>query len=114
MREADFKPIRAARLNPAQRHLWNITEGHRAERILGERCPGRRRNLGWLLLRILGRDMGDPRSPEADVLSWILLTARSWLVSRLAELADDLAADLERRFYGPPRTSSPRPGRGDE
>jgi hypothetical protein len=99
IRETDFALAKAANFTPLEKHVWNMIEDWRAERLLGEKYPGCRQNFAWLIRRFFGQDCHSA-DPEDDLLSWLLLTLRSWSVPELGTRASELASLVEIRLPG--------------
>lgn len=70
---------------PLEKHVWNILEDWRVENCFAKLYPGSKHNFQWLIRHIfVSQDQTLPDTPEGLVLSWILLTVRSWDVPELA------------------------------
>lgn len=89
IRDTDFAALKAAKLQPLEKHLWNIIEDWRVENLLAKQFPGCRENFRWLIKHLfLPQQPPDValqqgNNPTAAVLEWLLLTVRSWDVPEL-------------------------------
>jgi hypothetical protein len=61
--ETDFDLVKRSALKPVEKHLWNIIEDFRIERIFSERFPGCKANFEWLILRFFDQEIGPSSSP---------------------------------------------------
>jgi cobalamin biosynthesis protein CobT len=99
IRETDFALARAANLTPLEKHVWNMIEDWRAERLLGEKYPGCRQNFAWLIKRFFDQDC-QSADLEKAILNWLLLTLRSWSVPELGTRVSELAGLVESQLPG--------------
>jgi hypothetical protein len=99
IRETDFGLIRSSKLSPVERHVWNIIEDHRIERVFGERYPGCQVNFEWLVLRFFDIET-PPATPELMVLNWLLTVVRSWSAPRKEPRTIPLTEAMVRDFPG--------------
>ena len=93
VRETDFDLAKSSKLTPFGKHVWNIIEDWRVERIMGGHYPGCRENFSWLIKRFFDHDLPHGE-PEDELLNWMLLTLRSWSVPELEARADALESRL--------------------
>ena len=100
IRETDFDLVRASRLSPVERHVWNIIEDYRIERVFGERYPGCRTNFEWLVLRFFDVETPPSETPEMTALNWLLTVVRSWSASRIGPRTIPLAEAMEKDLPG--------------
>lgn len=94
VRATNFTHIRLAKLSALEFHVFNIIEDWRVEKVLGEIFPGCRRNFNWLARHFFDKDSESNTTVDQDILSWILLEARSWSVSELHPRAKALHRKL--------------------
>jgi cobalamin biosynthesis protein CobT len=107
IRATDFDSLKKAKLKPIERHVWNMIEDYRVERLLGDRYPGCRQNFEWLIRRFFDQDSVEEGELDTKLLNWLLLTVRSWSVSELGPRASALADTLEQALPGLPGKLSP-------
>lgn len=84
IRHSDFDVIRQAGLDKSTRYLCNAIEDWRVERRISALYPGCRQNLDWLIRRFFVEEedaRAGEKSPALGVLSYVLLTVRSWDVA---------------------------------
>jgi cobalamin biosynthesis protein CobT len=99
IRETDFDLASKTNFKPLEKHIWNIIEDYRVEKLLGERYPGCRQNFEWLILRFFDQDYEDG-TPEQNILDWLLLSVRSWAVPKLENKVEAKAEALEKDCPG--------------
>ena len=114
IRETDFAVLRAARLSPLERHIWNTLEDWRVEQKLAAVFPGCRQNLTWLIRHLFLKtntvDAAQAPGTQAEqpeqeslalaILNWLLFAVRTWSVAELAPQRDAYAKVVEQAFPG--------------
>jgi cobalamin biosynthesis protein CobT len=99
IRETDFALAQSRNLKPLEKHVWNIIEDWRVERVMGEKYPGCKSNFQWLIRKFFDKDY-PPDEPGNDLLNWILLTVRSWSVPELSPKVSELSDRLNDSLPG--------------
>ena len=86
IRHTDFELLRQARLDRLEAWLFNALEDWRVEKRLAEVFPGCEHNFRKLIMRLFGQktETGH-QSPVSVILSYVLLTVRSWAVPEIEE-----------------------------
>ena len=100
IRETDFTLLREVVLSPLEHHVWNIIEDWRVENALVHKFPGCRENFRWLIQHVFSQRVPDCKLPGVTILNWMVLFVRTWDVPSLAEVRDDLAAQMDREIPG--------------
>lgn len=107
IRDTDFAALQSAHLTPFEKYVWNTLEDWRVENVLAKIYPGCRDNFRWLIKHLFLPSTGESdnpvtHDPAMQVLSWLLLTVRSWDVHALAEERERLRAEVEQQYPGLP------------
>lgn len=86
IRHTDFGLLCKARLNRLEAWLFNALEDWRVEKRLAEVFPGCEHNFRKLIIRLFGQatETGH-QSPVSVILSYVLLTVRSWAVPEIRD-----------------------------
>lgn len=106
IRSTDFEALKAAKLTPLEKHIWNIIEDWRVENALSAIYPGCRENFQWLIKHLFlpqaakRRRKTPPAEAAALILDWLLITVRAWDVPELAKERDTLRASAEIHYPG--------------
>ena len=103
IRHSDFDVIRQAGLDKATRYLCNAIEDWRVERRISAKYPGCRQNLDWLIRRFFVEEedaRAGKKSPALGVLSYVLLTVRSWDVAEVNGPRTRTRAQVENAYPG--------------
>jgi hypothetical protein len=98
--ETNFDLVKRYGLTPIEKHVWNIIEDYRIEKVFGERYPGCKTNFEWLILRFFDQDSDPGSSPEMTVLNWLLMTVRSWSVPQIRSRVEALEKAVEADYPG--------------
>ena len=103
IRLTDFPTLDNADMSPLEKHIWNSIEDWRVEHELVRRYPGCREHLNWLIQHVVqGEDhekAGD-NPPAFSILTYILLTLRSWDVPELKKGCAEEALVIENHWPG--------------
>lgn len=93
--------MRAARLTPLEKFLWNAIEDWRVEHALAEHYPGCAHNFRCLIRHecLDSREAGNT-NPAFSVLNWLLYTLRSWDVPELEAKCEKEAKNVEASYPG--------------
>ena len=94
VRATNFAHIRLARLSPLEFHVFNIIEDWRVEKVLGKIFPGCWSNFEWLIRHFFDKDAEPNTTVDQDILSWMLLEARSWSVPEIRPRAEAIYRKL--------------------
>ena len=103
IRHSDFDVIRQAGLDKSTRYLCNAIEDWRVERRISALYPGCRQNLDWLIRRFFVEEVdarAGEKSPAFAVLSYVLLTVRSWDVAEVNAPRTRTRAQVEKAYPG--------------
>ncbi|MDE7241019.1 VWA domain-containing protein [Desulfovibrio sp.] len=103
IRHSDFGVIRQAGLDKSTHYLFNAIEDWRVERRISAIYPGCRQNLNWLIRRFFVEEedaRAGEKSPALGVLSYVLLTVRSWDVAEVNGPRTRTRAQVEKAYPG--------------
>ncbi len=103
IRHSDFDVIRQPSLDASTRYLCNAIEDWRVERRISAIYPGCRQNLDWLIRRFFVEEedaRAGEKSPALGVLSYVLLTVRSWDVAEVNAPRTRTRAQVEKAYPG--------------
>lgn len=102
IRHTDFATLRAARLTPMQKHLWNSLEDYMVEQKLPALFPGCGQHFRWLIRHFFSKNDADRAgdNPALSVLNWVLLTVRAWEVPEIAAQRDKEAGAVDTAYPG--------------
>ncbi|WP_165075935.1 MULTISPECIES: VWA domain-containing protein [unclassified Desulfovibrio] len=103
IRHSDFGVIRQPGLDKSTRYLCNAIEDWRVERRISAIYPGCRQNLDWLIRRFFVEEVdtgAGEKSPALAVLSYVLLTVRSWDVAEVNGPRTRTRAQVEEAYPG--------------
>ncbi len=103
IRHSDFGVIRQAGLDKSTHYLFNAIEDWRVERRISAIYPGCRQNLDWLIRRFFVEEedaRAGEKSPALGVLSYVLLTVRSWDVAEVNAPRTRTRAQVEKAYPG--------------
>ena len=103
IRHSDFNVIRQAGLDKSTLYLCNAIEDWRVERRISAIYPGCRQNLDWLIRRFFVEEedaRAGEKSPALAVLSYVLLTVRSWDVAEVNAPRTRARAQVEKAYPG--------------
>jgi len=98
IRETDFRVLKNKTIKPITKSIWNIIEDWRVENVLSKRFPGCRANFDWLI----ENQFKEPPEPQTDVaieiVNYILYCVRSWDVSSLGHIKDQVGRSVQNQF----------------
>ena len=103
IRHSDFGVIRQPGLDKSTLYLCNAIEDWRVERRISAIYPGCRQNLDWLIHRFFVEEedaRAGEKSPALSVLSYVLLTVRSWDVTEVNGPRTRTRAQVEKAYPG--------------
>ena len=103
IRHSDFGVIRQPGLDKSTLYLCNAIEDWRVERRISAIYPGCRQNLDWLIRRFFVEEedaRAGEKSPALGVLSYVLLTVRSWDVTEVNGPRTRTRAQVEKAYPG--------------
>ena len=102
IRHTDFAALKAAKLTPLQKHLWNMLEDHMVEQKLAALFPGCRQHFRWLIQHHFGKDnsKAEDSNPALSFLNWTLLAVRAWEVPEIAAQRDAEATAVDKAYPG--------------
>ena len=103
IRHSDFDVIWQPGLDAPTRYLGNAIEDWRVERRISAIYPGCRQNLDWLIRRFFVEEedgRAGEKSPALGVLSYVLLTVRSWDVAEVNGPRTRTRAQVEKTYPG--------------
>lgn len=97
-----FEDVENARLSPLGKFLWNAIEDWRVEHELITRYPGCHEHFQWMIRHLLfGEEQEAEARPSAScILSYVLLTLRSWDVEELIPRREKEGQSIERQWPG--------------
>ena len=98
VRHTNFKAVERENLSPLEHHIWNILEDWRVEQKLATRFPGCRQNFRWLIRHLFGHPRQSIRLAGDSVLSWLILTVRSWEVPDLVPYCLEEQQQIDRHW----------------
>lgn len=83
LRHTNFSVLQAEYLYPVEKFIWNAIEDWRVEKALSDIYPGCQENLRWLASRIFVEEFKPAQDPQTALMSYILLTCRTWSVPEI-------------------------------
>jgi len=96
IRSTDFSVLQNQTVTPLIKYIWNIFEDWRVEQRLASVFPGCRKNFNWLIRHMFsGKDEGN-----FVLLSWLLLSVRSWSVAELHSQVQALDHQIDTDYPG--------------
>ena len=83
LRYTNFSALQVEYLYPVEKFIWNAIEDWRVEKALSDIYPGCQANLRWLASRIFVEEFKPAQDPQTALMSYILLTCRTWSVPEI-------------------------------